>query len=125
MADVYRAAAIGLGVAVVLALIFGALIHRAALRPIATIRRSAETIIDGDLQHRIPHDGARDEFGALSATLNRMLDRIDQLIAGVRGTTDAIAHDLRSPLTRHRARLEAALRQPPPPTLCTIGCTTR
>lgn len=114
MADVYRAAGVGLAVAFVLSLVLGALIHRAALRPIATIRRSAETIIDGDLKHRIPHDGSRDEFGALSATLNRMLDRIDQLIASVRGTTDAIAHDLRSPLTRHRARLEAALRQPPP-----------
>ena len=115
MRDVYRAAAIGLGLALALSLALGALIHRAALQPIATIRRSAETIIDGDLSHRIPHDHSRDEFGALSATLNRMLDRIEQLIAGVRGTSDAIAHDLRSPLTRHRARVEAALRQPPSP----------
>ena len=115
MRDVYRAAAIGLGLAFALSLALGALIHRAALQPIATIRRSAETIIDGDLSHRIPHDHSRDEFGALSATLNRMLDRIEQLIAGVRGTSDAIAHDLRSPLTRHRARVEAALRQPPSP----------
>ncbi len=114
MDDIYRAAVIGLMVAIALALGFGVLINRAALQPIATIRRSAETIIDGDLTHRIPNDSSGDEFGALTATLNRMLDRIDQLVIGIRGTTDAIAHDLRSPLTRHRARLEAALRNPPP-----------
>lgn len=113
MADVYRAAGIGLAAALLLSLAVGAGIHRAALRPIATIRGSAERIIDGDLGHRIPAGSAEDEFGALAHTLNRMLERIDRLVEGLRGTTDAIAHDLRSPLARHRARLEAALRDPP------------
>jgi signal transduction histidine kinase len=54
-----------------------------------------------------------DEFDRLSQTLNGMLDRIDRLIASVRGATDNIAHDLRSPLTRHRSRIEAALAHPP------------
>lgn len=113
MEDVHRAAGIGLLLAFVLAVIVGALANRAALRPIATIRRSAERIIDGELLHRIPQRGSGDEFDALTQTLNRMLDRIHTLIEGLRSATDAIAHDLRSPLARHRTRLEAALQNPP------------
>ncbi|HEY1077809.1 MAG TPA: ATP-binding protein [Fontimonas sp.] len=113
MMDIYRTAGIALLAALVLSIVAGTLVNRTMLRPIAMIRRSAERIIDGELDHRIPQRGSRDEFDALTATLNRMLDRIHALIEGVRGTTDAIAHDLRSPLTRHRARLEAALATPP------------
>lgn len=87
----------------------GRFITRSALRPIGTIRESARQIMLGDLRHRIPLQGSGDEFDQLARTLNNMLDRIAQLIAGIEGTTDNIAHDLRSPLTRHRARLEAAL----------------
>lgn len=86
---------------------------RLALRPIEQIRHSAGKIMQGDLRHRIPVGHNGDEFDALARTLNDMLDRISQLIAGIRNATDNIAHDLRSPLTRHRARLESRLENPP------------
>jgi len=86
---------------------------RLALRPIGQIRFSAGRIMQGDLRHRIPVGQNGDEFDALARTLNDMLDRISQLIAGIRSATDNIAHDLRSPLTRHRARLESRLNTPP------------
>jgi len=86
---------------------------RLALRPIEQIRFSAGRIMQGDLRHRIPVGHNGDEFDALARTLNDMLDRISQLIAGIRNATDNIAHDLRSPLTRHRARLESRLNNPP------------
>ncbi len=113
--DIRRAAWASFSVMLLAALIGGYLITRAALRPVETIRRAAQQIMDGDLRHRIPVRGTADEFDRLSQTLNGMLDRIDRLIASVRGATDNIAHDLRSPLTRHRARIEAALQHPPAP----------
>ncbi|WP_420467173.1 ATP-binding protein [Panacagrimonas sp.] len=111
-----RAAAWGLALALVLAMTGGVLVNRAALRQVAIINRSARRIIEGDLSHRIPTAGdSRDEFGELSRTLNQMLDRINELITAIRSATDAIAHDLRSPLTRLRAALEDAVNAPPPP----------
>ncbi len=111
--DIRRAALASFGVMLIASLIGGFLITRAALRPVETMRRAAQQIMDGDLRHRIPVRSTADEFDRLSQTLNGMLDRIDRLIASVRGATDNIAHDLRSPLTRHRARIEAALAVPP------------
>lgn len=91
----------------------GLLLTNRAMRPIADIRRTAEFIMAGNLNSRIPYRKEGGELDQLAATLNSMLERIQQLIASVKGATDNIAHDLRSPLTRHRARLEAALYAPP------------
>ncbi|MCR6646572.1 MAG: HAMP domain-containing histidine kinase [Terricaulis sp.] len=66
----------------------------------------------GDLKRRAPIRGAGDEFDALAAAMNGMLDRIEQLMHTTRNAGDAIAHDLRSPLTRFRQKLEAALDAP-------------
>ena len=63
----------------------------------------------GDLSRRVPIGGAHDEFDALAENLNRMLDRIERLMKGVREVTDSVAHDLRTPLNRLRNRLEATL----------------
>jgi signal transduction histidine kinase len=63
----------------------------------------------GDLGARAPLRGAGDELDELAAGLNDMLERLQRSIAGLRHAGDAIAHDLRSPLTRLRARMEAAL----------------
>ncbi|MGQ0697627.1 MAG: ATP-binding protein [Panacagrimonas sp.] len=108
-----RAALWSSGVILLVSLAAGLLLTRAALRPVEAIRESALRIMGGDLRHRIPIRGSGDEFDRLGSALNAMLDRIGQLIASVKGATDNIAHDLRSPLTRHRARLEAALRERP------------
>jgi signal transduction histidine kinase len=63
----------------------------------------------GKLEERVPVDpNSRDAFARLGNTLNRMLDRIHALVGGIQASTDAIAHDLRTPLTRLRTRLEQA-----------------
>ena len=100
------AAAWGLGITAVLALVGGAALGRQANRRIEAINRTSRRIMDGDLQQRVPRDGSGDELDQLAGNLNRMLDRIEQLMDGVRRVSDHIAHDLRTPLTRLRARLE-------------------
>ncbi|MGQ0619315.1 MAG: ATP-binding protein [Panacagrimonas sp.] len=112
--DLRRAALWSLGAMLLISLALSTLLMRAALRPVNAIRASAQRIMRGDLRHRIPILGAGDKFDRLAQALNAMLDRIERLIASVKGATDNIAHDLRSPLTRHRARLESALQQPIP-----------
>ncbi|MBV9330995.1 MAG: HAMP domain-containing histidine kinase, partial [Alphaproteobacteria bacterium] len=64
----------------------------------------------GDLSRRVPLTKTHDEFDVLAEKLNRMLDRIERLMSGVREVTDSVAHDLRTPLSRLRSRLETALR---------------
>nr|WP_240046779.1 HAMP domain-containing sensor histidine kinase [Paracraurococcus ruber] len=66
-------------------------------------------IAGGDLSSRVPLSGRGDEFDRLAQVLNAMLDRIGTLMEGVRGVSDAIAHDLRTPIARARAKLEDAL----------------
>ena len=66
-------------------------------------------IAGGDLTSRVALSGRGDEFDQLAQTMNRMLDRIGTLMEGVRGVSDAIAHDLRTPIARARAKLEEAL----------------
>src|SRR3546814_6024690 len=61
-----------------------------------------------DLGRRVPLRGSGDEFDRLAASMNSMLSRIEELMVGMRTVTDSIAHDLRSPLTRLRSRLERA-----------------
>lgn len=80
---------------------------------IGDIRRTARDIEAGDLTKRIPvgseEDGS-DEFGRLKTDINRMLDRIEHLVDGVRHVSNAIAHDLRTPLGRIRSGLDNAVR---------------
>jgi signal transduction histidine kinase len=59
--------------------------------------------------------GTDDEFDRLARSLNEMLARIEELMTGMRVVTDSVAHDLRSPLTRLKARLELALAKPEDP----------
>ncbi len=109
-----QAALYGFSALLLVSLIGGVLLTRAALRPVEAIRRSAERIMRGELDHRIPLRNTGDEIDRLGETLNAMLDEISRLITAVQGATDSIAHDLRSPLTRHRARLEVARGTSPP-----------
>jgi signal transduction histidine kinase len=79
---------------------------------IGEIRRAARDIEQGDISRRIPTAGD-DEFEHLSRDINRMLDRIQQLMDGVRQVSNSIAHDLRTPLSRIRNRLDEVLQRQP------------
>jgi signal transduction histidine kinase len=100
------AATIGLGLA------GGIFISRRMLRRLDRVSRTAQQIMEGDLSQRIDRSGSGDEFDRLSENLNAMLDQNDRLMTGMRLATDSIAHDLRSPLTRLKSRIELALRTP-------------
>ncbi len=87
----------------------GALLFRRLIEArVGQIRRTAARIAAGELSNRIAVRGD-DEFARLGADINRMLDRIESLMEGVRHVSNSIAHDLRTPLSRVRARLERAL----------------
>lgn len=103
----------GAGLMIVLGLAGGLLISHNFLARLDVINRTSRQIMGGDLSRRVPVTPAGDEFDDLSENLNRMLDRIERLLHGMREVSDNVAHDLRSPLNRLRNRLElAAMRQP-------------
>jgi signal transduction histidine kinase len=80
------------------------------LRRVDTINGTATRIMQGDLSQRVPVTRRNDEFDGLATNLNRMLDRIEQLMQGLKEVSDNVAHDLKTPLTRLRNKAEAALR---------------
>ena len=84
----------------------GWLIRRALLSEVHRIRQTALAIVEGDFSRRLPVRGGGDELDLLAQTVNRMLDQIEQLFHGVRDVSNAIAHDLRTPLAELRSRLE-------------------
>ena len=94
---------------IVLGLGGGVLVSRDVSRNISGLSGVIEAVRSGDLRARAPIRGTRDEYDELAAGLNDMLDRLERSIGGLRHAGDAIAHDLRSPLTRLRARLESAM----------------
>ncbi|HEX3810052.1 MAG TPA: HAMP domain-containing sensor histidine kinase [Rhizomicrobium sp.] len=98
-----------IGLMVLLGLVGGALVSRNILARLDTINRTSRDIVAGNLSRRVPVTKAGDEFDELAKNLNRMLDRIERLMKGMREVTDSVAHDLRSPLNRLRNRLEGAL----------------
>ena len=87
----------------------GAIVIRSLFRrALANVSTTAAAISAGDLSQRVRITGRGDEFDRLSETINEMLERISRLMDGVRQVSNAIAHDLRTPITRARARLEDA-----------------
>ncbi|MGD9810911.1 MAG: sensor histidine kinase [Sphingobium sp.] len=102
-------AAAGFGLVIVIGVLGGILSGRTLHRRLSLVDGTAQAIIKGDLTRRMPISAANDEFDQLSATLNQMLDHIGRLMASLRHVSADIAHDLRSPLTRLRAKLETAL----------------
>lgn len=106
---VWRALGAGAAVALLLTLLGAWLFRQQIEQRLGAIRRTAEQIGAGDLRQRIPVSG-NDEFALLNRDINRMLDRIEQLMDGIRHVSNAIAHDLRTPLGRIRSKLDDALR---------------
>ena len=98
-----------LGASLLIAVMGAALIRRALERRLEPSFSTALGIAGGDLTHRVPISQRGDEFDRLGQGMNTMLDRIETLMAGVRGVSDAIAHDLRTPIARARSKLEESL----------------
>ena len=102
----------GLGVMALFGIGGGYWVSRKLLARIDAVAATTRTIMEGDLSGRLPVNGSGDELDRLSESLNLMLARIEQLMAGLREVSDNIAHDLKTPLNRLRNRVEAALREP-------------
>lgn len=107
--------AVAVGAVLLLATGGAALVRRTILSRAEALNRTTSAIVRGDLRQRLPRSGGRDELDLLAETINGMLDQIEQLIEGVRNASNAIAHDLRTPMAELRARLEALSRRRPPP----------
>lgn len=92
-----------------MALSMGLLIATSIVRRIDRINTTANEIMSGNLGQRIPSGPRNDEFDDLANHLNTMLERIQELMLGMRQVSDNIAHDLRTPLSRIKNRLEVSL----------------
>jgi len=95
---------------ILFSIVAGGITARRVLRRIDTIRDTSTKIMSGNLSERVPVTRRNDEFDGLATNLNAMLDRIEQLLQGLKEVTDNVAHDLKTPLTRLRNQAEAALR---------------
>ncbi|MGQ9372100.1 sensor histidine kinase [Azospirillum sp. ST 5-10] len=87
----------------------GLLLSRGALTRIEAINRTTRRIMAGDLAERVARSGSGDEIDQLAGNLNAMLDQIVRLMDGLRHVSESVAHDLRTPLTRMRSRIELVL----------------
>jgi signal transduction histidine kinase len=103
------------GILSVLGALGGILIRRALMTRIHGIRQTVSAIIQGDLSLRLATNSSGDELNTLSRTINGMLEQIEQLIQGVHNVSNAIAHDLRTPLAELRSRLEELTLTKPAP----------
>lgn len=84
-------------------------VSRRVLKRVDSIAVTTRQIMSGDLTGRLEVTGSRDEFDRLAESLNAMLERIEALLKGLSEVTDNVAHDLKTPLTRIRNRIEAVL----------------
>ena len=84
-------------------------VTRRVLKNVQQITLAASQIGETDLSERVPVSAGRDEVAELSATLNRMLERIERSVVQLRTITGSLAHDMRSPLTAVRTKLEMSL----------------
>ena len=96
-------------VMIILALLAWIFVSRKVLKRIDMITDASRQIMRGQLDERLPVTQAGDEFDRLSESLNTMLARIEGLMQGLKEVSDNIAHDLKTPLTRLRNRVEVTL----------------
>ncbi len=101
-------ATLGLGLipALCLSIAAGIFLRVRAQRRVAEVNEKVQRIMAGDLRERLPARDSDDPFDKLAAIVNGMLGNIETLIGEIAGVGDDIAHDLRTPLTRVRVRLE-------------------
>jgi signal transduction histidine kinase len=96
----------------VLAGLAAVLVTRRTVGRIEEINATSRAIMLSGLDRRIPLRGSHDEWDRVAESLNQMLDRIETLMGEVKQVSDNVAHDLRTPLTRMRGRLEKAYHAP-------------
>ncbi len=95
-------------------LVFGLVVAwiaaRRILQRVDAVTENVSGLGTDDLARRVPEDAQqRDEIGRLIATFNQMLSRIESGVQSIRTLSDALAHDLKSPLTAIRGNLELAM----------------
>lgn len=98
-----------MGIVLLLGLAGGVLVSRNLERSMGRLKTVVAAVQEGDLKVRATVRNSGDELDELGQGLNTMLDRLEASMASIRHAGDAIAHDLRSPLTRMRAKLEVSL----------------
>ncbi len=98
----------GVALIFVLAGVVSILVTRRTVGRIESINATSRAIMQSGLDKRIPLRGSHDEWDRVAENLNLMLDRIETLMGEVKQVSDNVAHDLRTPLTRMRGRLEKA-----------------
>ena len=99
-----------LAIALVLGLGGGLLMSRNFLRRVDAITEASHSIMAGNMSGRMPVTGSGDELDRLALALNEMLEQIESLMGAMKEVSSNVAHDLKTPLTRIKARVEAALR---------------
>ncbi len=87
----------------------GALFSQRTLLPLRNLIVAAAAIESGKLDSRVPQTHAGDELDELGELFNRMIEKINRLIRGMKDSLDSVAHDLRTPMTRFRNKAEGAL----------------
>ena len=105
-----RGLALGVTLLCLLAAAAGISVTRRTVARIEAVNATSRAVMASGLGKRIPTRGTKDEWDQLAQNLNSMLERIEELVRGIKEVSDNIAHDLRTPLMRMRGRLEVALR---------------
>lgn len=111
----------GIVATVLIGLAGGIALSRGPIRRIDRIAEAMRQVVAGHLTERIPTHGSQDELDRLSADINVMLDRIQDLMESLKQVSNDIAHDLRTPLSRLRQRLDQALRLAEPRPSVTVA----
>jgi signal transduction histidine kinase len=106
--QIKTAVILGAALIFVLAGVTSILVTRRTVGRIEAINATSRAIMLSGLDKRIPLRGTNDEWDSVAENLNLMLDRIETLMGEVKQVSDNVAHDLRTPLTRMRGRLEKA-----------------
>lgn len=104
---------VGAGLMAVAGVLAGLFVNRRILSRVEAAVGASQAVMAGDLSRRLPVSGSGDELDRLARAVNAMLERIGDLMLGMREISDNIAHDLKTPLARLRARAEAALADAP------------
>ncbi|HTC16821.1 MAG TPA: HAMP domain-containing sensor histidine kinase [Steroidobacteraceae bacterium] len=113
-AEKFRVATLwGIGLSTLAAALAGFWFSYRLARRVGAVTRTCQQILAGELGRRLPVAGSKDEFDALAASVNRVLDRLEDQAGTLRATFDSTAHDLRAPLQRLRARMDALLLRSP------------